>query len=163
MGSGKTTVGKILSGKLGFKFIDLDTLIEETTGRKIPEIFNTDGEAKFREYESNALWGLKDKAKVVISTGGGAPVEERNREFFKNYSFTVFLYTPLDEMLKRTLYRKNGGNTRPLLKHPYKEVRALYEERLPVYESLGLRINTANLTPLEVCDRVIELIKLVKP
>lgn len=160
MGSGKTTIGKLLSKKLGYKFNDLDTLVEKTVGRTIPEIFKTEGENKFREYESNALWSLKDKNRIIIATGGGAPIEERNREFFKEYSFTVFLYVSFDEVLRRTSRGGKALSIRPLLKQPLEEVKALYEKRLPVYKSLGVKVDTANTTPLEVCDTIIELLKL---
>ncbi|MCD6120206.1 MAG: shikimate kinase [Spirochaetales bacterium] len=157
MGSGKTTVGRLLSKKLGFKFTDLDKLVEETSGRTILEIFKTEGEEKFREYESNELWGLKDKKSMVISTGGGAPIEEKNRQFFKEYSFTVFLYISFDEMVKRT--SGVGKGIRPLLNKPLEEVRELYNRRLPIYESLGVKINTDNIPPLEICGRIEKLLK----
>jgi len=157
MASGKTTVGGLLSKRLGFKFKDIDRLVEETVGKTIPEIFKTEGEEKFREYESKALWSLKGEEHIVISTGGGAPIEEKNRSFFKEYSFTIFLYISFDEMVRRTF--KGGKRIRPLLNKPLEEVKELYSRRLPVYESLGVKINTDNVSPMEICNRIVDLLK----
>ncbi|NOY08617.1 MAG: shikimate kinase [Spirochaetes bacterium] len=154
MGSGKTTVARLLGLKIGYKYIDLDSLIEQRAGRPVREIFKVEGEKIFRTYESQALMTLQEQNDIVISTGGGAPIQENNRRFFTDLSFTVFLYVSFDEMLKRTFAGKKSRDLRPLLQQPVKDIENLYRQRLPVYESLGVKVITDNATPLEICDEI---------
>ncbi len=152
MGSGKSTVGKILATKLGYKFVDLDNLIEEKTGKTIPEIFKTEGEKRFREYESEILWSLCEEKNTVISAGGGAPITEKNRAFFSEKAFTIFLYVTMEEVLKRT----RNDNNRPLLNQNLEGIKNLYLTRLPIYQSLGIKIETDGKTPLEIYEEIVE-------
>ncbi len=152
MGSGKSTVGRLLATRIGYKFVDLDALIEETTGKPIPEIFRREGEKKFREYESQLLWSLTEEKNTVISTGGGAPITEKNRTFFTTRAFTIFLHVTLEEVLKRT----TRDNNRPLLNQNLEEIKKLYQNRLPVYRSLGITVKTDGKTPLEICEEILE-------
>ncbi len=153
MGSGKSTIGRLLAIKVGYKFIDLDTLIQNKTGKTIPEIFKLEGEGKFREYETEVLWSQKDNTNAIISTGGGAPITSANRRFFKENVYTIFLNVTLDEVLKRTGKQKE----RPLLNQPREELESLYNYRLPIYLSLAnLVIQTDKKTPLEICQEILE-------
>lgn len=154
MGSGKTTVARLLGLKTGYKYIDLDSLIEQRTGMSVQEIFKVEGEKVFRSYESQALMTLQEQNGIVISTGGGTPIQENNRRFFSELSFTVFLYVSFDEMLKRTFAGKKTSDLRPLLQQPVKDIENLYRQRLPVYESLGIKVITDNATPMEICDEI---------
>jgi shikimate kinase len=113
MGSGKSTIGKRLAAHLGWSFIDLDKLIEEHTGRTIPEIFSQKGENYFRETESFLLNNLNLISDTVISTGGGAPCYGNNMEFMCGTGLTLYLkLTP--EELKSRLSESKGD--RPLIK-----------------------------------------------
>ncbi len=154
MGSGKTTVARLLGVKTGYRYIDLDSLVEQRTGRSVQEIFKEEGEKIFRSYESQALITLQEQNDIVISTGGGTPIQENNRRFFTELSFTVFLYVSFDEMLKRTFAGKKSSDLRPLLHQPVKDIENLYRQRLPVYESLGVKIITDNATPMEICEEI---------
>ena len=78
MGAGKTTIGKLLSNKLGYDFVDLDKIIEEKSGVKINTIFEIEGEAGFREREFQVLRDSIEKEKVIISTGGGIVTNEKS-------------------------------------------------------------------------------------
>ena len=79
MGSGKTSVGRLLSAKLGYRFLDLDALIVKQAGKSINQIFADEGEAAFRDRETAALASLKGEDELILSTGGGAVLREENR------------------------------------------------------------------------------------
>ena len=154
MASGKSTVGKLLARKVGYGFVDLDTMIEEYRGMSIPNIFSNEGEEAFRRYESICLTRLKDRERMVIATGGGAPITRENRRFFIEEAYTFFLEVPLAEVLRRT----EGSDRRPLLKMPRERIEELYRMRLPIYRSLGLSIQTEGKTPLEIADEIASFI-----
>lgn len=138
MGSGKSSIGRLLAAKVAYTFIDLDKLIEERTGKSIPEIFAREGEELFRDYEREALYSLSDTGKLIIAAGGGAAVQPANREFFLNQSYTIYLKVSFKEFLKRT----RGRTNRPLLKKPPAVIEALYYDRLPLYRQIGREIVT---------------------
>src|SRR4029450_7991537 len=78
MASGKTTVGRLLSERLGWEFVDLDKLIEDDAGKAVADIFAAEGEAGFRKRETAALLEVAKQRKTVVATGGGAPCREEN-------------------------------------------------------------------------------------
>jgi len=151
MGSGKSSVGRLLAEKVAYTFIDLDELIEERTGKSIPEIFAREGEELFRDYESEALYSLVDTAKLIIAAGGGAAVQPVNRKFFLNQSYTIYLKVSFDEFLKRT----KGRTNRPLLKKPPAVIEALYYDRLPLYRQIGREIATDGRSLEEITGEII--------
>jgi shikimate kinase len=99
-GTGKTEVGKIVAGKTGLPFLDTDTLIEQQTGRSIPDIFHEDGEERFREEERKVIAGLPETG-AVISTGGGAVTDPANMEHLRRDSVMVLLYADIDTIEAR--------------------------------------------------------------
>ena len=113
MGSGKTTVGKSLAKKLGFRFIDMDDFIENHQGKTINEIFSEKGEGAFRLLENKTLQEISTLENVVISTGGGAPCFYDNMEMMNKTGFTVYLKVSPEELAKRLSICKES---RPLLK-----------------------------------------------
>ncbi len=113
MGSGKTTLGRKLASDLRWTFIDLDRVIENDTGLKIPEIFSTKGEVYFRAAESEALRKMEHREKVVVSTGGGTPCSANNIDFMNETGLTIYLKMSPDKLYNR-LARSSGE--RPLLK-----------------------------------------------
>lgn len=133
MGSGKTTAGIRLSYRLRLPLLDTDKWIEKEEGRTISEIFALQGEETFRKMETSALKTLLElEGEQIISTGGGLPMREENRELLKKLGTVVFL-----RIKPETVYeRLKGDNTRPLLKKadPMKEIRRLLELRNPVYQ-----------------------------
>ena len=133
MGSGKTTAGIRLSYRLRLPLLDTDKWIEKEEGRTISEIFALQGEETFRKMETSALRTLLElEGEQIISTGGGLPMREENRELLKKLGTVVFL-----RIKPETVYeRLKGDNTRPLLKKadPMKEIRRLLELRNPVYQ-----------------------------
>ncbi|KAF5194606.1 Shikimate kinase protein [Thalictrum thalictroides] len=116
MGSGKTTVGKILSEVLeGYSFIDTDRLVEQAVGggASVTQIFIENGEDTFREKKSEALQGLSIMRRLVVATGGGAVIRKENWEYMK-HGVTVWLDVPLESLAKRISIV--GINSRPLLR-----------------------------------------------
>lgn len=156
MGSGKTTVGRIVAQMIGFKMIDTDHLIVDTAGKSIPEIFATEGEAAFRQHESAALRSLLGKRGCVIATGGGIVTQPRNLAILRHLGYTVWLDADPERLARRTAMNTN----RPLLngeENPKAKLERLLTERKPLYKSLAdLRIKTAELTPQETAYGVME-------
>lgn len=151
MGCGKSTVGRELARRLGYEFIDMDSYIEERAGRRIPRIFQEDGEAGFRELEHLAALELASRAGAVIASGGGALLFPRNAEAFSGCS-VVFLDVPFEEC-----YRRAAGSDRPLIRqNSREEVSALYEKRYPLYcAAASLRI-AGSMPPGETARAVLE-------
>jgi len=113
MGSGKTTVGKLLAEILGYSFVDMDAYIEEKQFKSVSQIFAEKGEPEFRLLEQNCLHEVADFEEVVISTGGGAPCFFDNMEFMNSKGTTIYLgFTPAELALR---LEASHANKRPLL------------------------------------------------
>ena len=154
MGSGKSTVGRLLARRLGYRFVDVDALIEEREGRSIREIFAAEGEEAFRRLESRALRELAAAQAIVAAAGGGAPIRPENRLFFTESARTFYLEVSFDEFLERT----GADPARPLLERGTEELRKLYENRRPIYESLGRPVSTAGRSPAAVVEEILSLL-----
>ena len=155
MGAGKSTVGSLLAEMLGRTLVDTDRLVEERTGMPIPLLFAQKGEPEFRRLETEVLAGLRARRGIVVATGGGAPIQTANRFFFEGSSATFHLRVGLAAARARAL---SGGVTRPLLAQDEAAVRRLYEERLSVYEELGVTVETEGKDPLEVAREIVRLL-----
>ena len=134
MGCGKSSVGVRLSYKLQKAFLDTDNLIEKMEGMPISNIFDTYGEAYFREKETEVLAALKqEKADRIISLGGGTPLREENRSILKELGTVVYLKVSADTVYERL----KGDTTRPLLQgeNPKQKIEQLLEQRSGIYES----------------------------
>jgi shikimate kinase len=108
-GSGKSTFGRQIAKELNFRFIDLDHLIEKETGRKIKDIFGSEGEGKFRELETYYLEKtLNGREGIVLSTGGGTPCFNDNMEVINQKGVSVYLDVSMDEINKRLLKDQTG-------------------------------------------------------
>ena len=133
MGSGKSTLGKILAGKLDCPFIDTDHYIEKKEGRKITDIFADDGEEYFRNLETEVLKELlESKERKVLSLGGGTPLREENQALIKEGGYSVFLKITPQEAYNRL----KGDKKRPLLQveDPKERIKQLLTVRNPIYE-----------------------------
>lgn len=155
MGSGKSTVGRMVAHSLGFGFADTDHLIIDTAGHSIPEIFAKEGEEGFRVRETAALHSLLGKQGLVIATGGGIVTRPENLPLLKQLGFVVWLNADPNILYQRTSH----SNDRPLLKNedPAGTLRRLYDGRSPLYERASdVRITTDDLCPQDVAYGVSE-------
>jgi shikimate kinase len=158
MGCGKTTVGRLLAARLGYAFLDLDQWIEARQGRSIRQVFQESGEEAFRDLEGSALRELSSRRRVVIAAGGGAPLREANRGFFRQAS-TFYLEISFEEFLRRTA----GNPDRPLRGRPVEELARLFESRLPVYRELGERVVSEGRAPPKVMEEILERLRAKGP
>ena len=113
MGSGKSTLGRVLHQRLSYPFIDTDETIEQQEGKSITDIFANDGEEAFRDLETQLLHKMLDDKlnKHLISTGGGMILRSENRELLRQLGFVVWLSCSVEESYERTV----RNNSRPLL------------------------------------------------
>ncbi len=158
MGAGKTTVGRILAGRLGYRYCDSDKVIETKAGKTIPEIFSGLGEDRFRELESETLESLSGKIKQVIATGGGAVMRDRNWDAMKKGGVTVYLKAPAEVIWNRIKHSK----TRPLLNvdNPLEAAKDLLEKRIPFYEKADLTVDTESLSVDEIASEIIKKLRI---
>ncbi len=143
MGSGKTSVGKVLARLLGKEFIDSDHEIERATGVRIPVIFEIEGEAGFRAREHKMIAELVARENLLLATGGGVVLAKENRDLLKANGCVIYLRAPVKSLLKRTQRDRN----RPLLQVPDPAVKltAMYEQRDPLYREVAhLIVDTGN-------------------
>lgn len=119
MGSGKTKRGKKIAAKLGCDFYDLDELIQKKYNKTISEIFNKEGEEKFREYECECLKEIIKSNNFVLSTGGGTPCFYDNIELMNKKGITIYLKAEINFLLSRLIDKID--NTRPLIADKTKE------------------------------------------
>lgn len=156
MGSGKSTVGRIVADKLGFRFADSDRVIEQTLGMPIPDIFRERGEAAFRSVETETLKRLIAEGKRVIATGGGAVLSEENRKAMKEGGLVVALKAEPETIIRRV----GAGADRPLLAGDVKgNVLRLFEQRKGAYDFADLIVDTDNMTPEQAALFIIDYLK----
>lgn len=130
-GGGKSTVGRHLARRLGVTFVDTDDVIEARIGRPIRSFFETDGEARFRQIESEVLSDLLHEAPGVIATGGGIVLAPGNREALRRATTCVYLRSTPEELLRRVRH----DTRRPLLQggDPLVRLQALFAARDSFY------------------------------
>ena len=159
MGSGKTTLGKILSNKLDKIFYDSDQVIEEKLGVDVSMIFEYEGEEGFREREKDILQELVSKKNIVLATGGGIILSKSNRDLLSENGIVIYLKSNQKDLILRT----KNDKTRPLLKNGNIEliIKKLCKEREPLYEEIAdFEIMTKNKRVHEVVNEIIRIIKL---
>ena len=127
-GSGKTTLGDILSKELKLNFCDIDKFIEETENKSIPEIFNI-SEEHFRTIETKAIEEVALKSNFVVSTGGGVIKSPYNMKLLKRNGLVIFINRPIDNII-----RDISTSNRPLLKNDINKLYVLYNERYELYK-----------------------------
>jgi len=153
MGSGKTTVGPLVARHLGWKFIDVDDVIEEETGVKIAEIFARYGEPAFREREHAMIARLVAADGLVLALGGGAIERAETRDLLLNAPTTLLVHLQVE--LATTLARCIGTESiRPVLADQT-NLATRYERRLPLYRTAHASIPVDTLTPDQVTEAIL--------
>jgi shikimate kinase len=154
-GSGKTTVGTALAKRLGVAFRDTDADVEATAGKPVSEIFIDDGEARFRELERAAVRQALAEHPGVLALGGGAVLDPATQHRLAGHA-VVYLQVGLSDAVKRV----GLAAARPLLVlNPRSRLKALMEERLPVYERLAvITVATDGREPADIVDEIAKAI-----
>ena len=157
MGAGKTSIGKRLAAKLGLPFVDADHEIERAAGCTIQEIFDRFGETGFRDGERRVIARLLDQPVQVLSTGGGAFMDEATRQTIRDHGISIWLRADLDLLVHRTARRDH----RPLLRQgdPRAVLGRLMDVRYPVYAQADLTVDSDDSPPDVTTDRVIAAVR----
>src|SRR4051812_5645250 len=158
MGTGKSSVGRLVASTLHFTFLDTDDVIEARAGATISEIFKHQGEPVFRAMESGIVEELKRRDKTVISTGGGLPVNEQNLASLKTHALTICLWASPEKIYHRVKEQKH----RPLLSEadPMAKIGQLLSEREKFYRQADVLINTEFRSMKEVAQQVINQFRM---
>ncbi len=157
MGAGKSSVGKIVASQLGIPFIDTDHEIERVSRMTIPELFARYGEQEFRDLETRVIRRLLRQGPRVVSTGGGAFINERTRQHLKSGGLSIWLKADLDVLWDRVSRRDN----RPLLKteNPKQTLENLMTARYLIYAEADLTVQSRDvrkeLVAREILDAII--------
>ncbi|MCG3176235.1 MAG: Shikimate kinase [Candidatus Omnitrophica bacterium] len=158
MGTGKSSVGRILARRLRLRLIDVDDLIERTEGRRISEIFAADGEPHFRRLEKEAIRRASAEKGAVITTGGGAVVDPENLGALRATGRIISLQATPETVYQRVRSSKH----RPLLANKpdlLEEVRRLMAARAPYYQQADAQVRTDGRTPLQVAREIEGLLR----
>ncbi len=155
MGTGKTTVGRLVAEQLGRPFVDMDALIEQRAGLNIPAIFATRGEAAFRRMERELCHELAARDGLVIATGGGALIDPVNRALMIGSGVVICLEASPDVLLARLQMQQD----RPLLDGSAlpERIHALLKTRRAAYAALPYHLDTSALTPRQTMEEILAL------
>jgi shikimate kinase len=157
MGTGKSTVARLLARQIGWVHVDLDKRIVETAGQSIPDIFAKHGEVEFRRLEQEQLARILGEASEqqrprLVSLGGGTTAQPQNLALLRQAGAAlIWLHCPVEDLLKRIAHIQD----RPLFRDEA-SFRKLYEERLPFYELADYRVES-NVEPLRVVEQILAL------
>lgn len=161
MGTGKSSVGRLLAMRLGCAFHDLDKKIEETCGISIPQMFARHGEPYFRAREKEAVRAAAARSGLVIATGGGTVKDAENVALLRSSGILVALTADVDTILCRTAAR----GARPVLDGAdagdrRAAVVRLLEERRALYEGADIAVDTSCRSPLEVAEYIVQATRI---
>jgi shikimate kinase len=158
MGTGKSTVGRIVADQLKFEFLDTDALIEERSGKKITEIFAQNGEAEFRKLEAQLVSELATRTNTIISTGGGLPANPDNLASLKKHSLVFCLWLGPEKIYERV----KDQTHRPLLNDPdpLGKIRNLLAAREKFYKQADVLLNSEVRSAREVAQQVVTQFRL---
>jgi shikimate kinase len=160
MGTGKSSVGRLVAEQLRFAFLDTDHVIEARAGKPITEIFAEQGEAAFREMEEKVVKEVATRERTVISTGGGLVVNPENMASLKQHALVVCLWASPAGIYTRV----KNQNHRPLLQGPdaLEKITALLAERTPFYKQADVLLNTEIRSPREVAQQVLHQFRIAR-
>lgn len=157
MGTGKSTVGRVIAQKLGFHFIDTDDVIEQTSKAKISDIFAEHGEVYFRDLESQAVKSVALMKNQVVATGGGVVLRSSNIDLLRTGG-PIFC---LNATPKAIWDRVRSSQSRPLLRgpDPLKKIETLLDKRAPYYALADHQIETTGVSVDRVANEIISYIE----
>jgi shikimate kinase len=157
MGTGKTIVGKLLSTQLGKQRLCLDDMIEWKIGKPIVKIFEEDGEEFFRKIEKEMVKAASKDRDAVIDAGGGVVIDEENIKRLKEHGIIICLKARPEVIYERT----KGHIHRPLLNtpNPVESIKKLLDRRQQYYGRADYTIDTSELAPEEVVEKIIEIVE----
>lgn len=157
MGTGKTSAGRLLAGRLNRPFIDVDKKIERETGLAISDIFQLYGEDHFRQLEREVISRVARYTNAIIATGGGAVLKQENMVRLKNTGIIISLTASLEAILERTSRR----GVRPLLdcEDRAERVARLLKDRASLYMKADYTIDTSYMSPQQVTEKIIALLR----
>jgi shikimate kinase len=157
MGAGKSAIGKRLAVRLGLPFVDADEEIERAAGCTIGEFFERFGEAEFRAGERRVIERLLEGPPIVLSTGGGAYMDDRTRALLRERAITVWLRADLDVLFDRV---KRRGH-RPLLRQgdPREILERLMHQRYPVYAEADLTVESTAQPAERTTEQVVDALR----
>jgi shikimate kinase len=154
MGSGKSTIGFLVSKKLNLDFIDIDIEIENRAGMKIHEIFNKKGENYFRSLEEKITLKFLKVGNIVIALGGGAFINSKIRKQILTNHTSFFLDVDIETLINRI----KGNKKRPLaFKSTNQEIKDLQKKRSRIYQKAQFRVDCTKLTKSEIVKNIIEI------
>ena len=155
MGTGKTSVGRVLAEKLGLDVVDTDDVIVAKEGISINEIFAKHGEEYFRQVEARVVAELAEGEPVIISCGGGVPLREENRRIIKENGISVLLTASAETIYQRI----KNDDQRPLLKDnmTVEHIQDMLDKRIAAYEEASkIVVDTENKSVDDICQEIIK-------
>ncbi|BBB93309.1 MAG TPA: shikimate kinase [Methylomusa anaerophila] len=157
MGTGKTSTGRLLAGRLKRPFIDIDKKIEQESSMSISEIFQIYGETHFRQLEKEAIFRVSRHTNTVIATGGGAVLFPENMVRLKTNGVIIALNASVEAILERTF----RPGVRPLLDADDRRdtVVKLLNERDPYYRRADFMVDTSDCSPHDVAEKIIDFLR----
>ena len=154
MGSGKSTIGYLLSKNLNLEFYDIDSIIEKQDGRKIAKIFNTEGEDFFRKLEEKVSIKILKLKNKVISLGGGAFLNENIRKEVLSNNVSFWLNWKDNTLINRI----KRNNKRPIINNSNEnEIKKLISKRLKIYSMADFKINCEKFTKNEITRKILDI------
>ncbi len=159
MGTGKSTVGRLLAERLGWRFVDTDALIEARAGVPIAHIFAEQGEPAFRRLEAEICRQVAAGRRQVIALGGGALLDAETRRHVQARALLVCLTAPLEEIVRRV----GQDPARPLFHADRARLAALYQARAAHYASLPHHVATEGRAPAEIAEEIAHLWQQLTP
>lgn len=151
--AGKTTLGKLLSRRLGWPYLDVDRGIEKRSGKTITELFQEKGDTHYRDVESQIVQEMCNEDECVIAFGAGSLMREENQTTAWTDSLIVYLRAPVEELWRRIEADPGSSDTRPNLSQGgIEEVIEMLGKREPVYEACADLILDATLPPEQLAD-----------
>ena len=155
MGTGKSTVGKLIAQRLGMDYMDTDSMVEAKAGMTVSQIFEDFDEEAFRKLETEILKEVTERKNLIVSTGGGIVVTKGNMELMKKKGKLVTLMASPELIYERI----KDDRGRPLLEvdSPLDEIKRLIYERAPFYINADFIVETSELTAEEAAEEIIRL------